>query len=147
MCVTLGVLLPQAVAVMEMEAVGDIVLQALALGLRVTVGVRVAKEEGEVERDCEEEPVCEVEWVVVGEREGDWEVAGVLVPSTRVAEEEMVVVGEREGDWEVLGVLVPSTCTAPANPSGSAGPDTLLQSAPFLQAPEQAEVVKPVVLP
>ena len=68
MCVTLGVLLPQVLAVMEIEAVGEIVLQALALGLRVTVGVRVAKEEGEVERDCEGEPVCEVEWVVVGER-------------------------------------------------------------------------------
>ena len=61
-------------------------------------------------------------------------------------EDEEVVEKEREGDWEVVGVLVPRTCTAPAKP-GPAGPDTLLQSAPAGQVPEQAEVVRPAVLP
>ncbi len=67
--------------------------------------------------------------------EGEWE-GKVDWVGEGLVEEKM------EKDWETVGVLVPSTCTAPA-----AGPDTLLQSAPAAQGPEQAEVVRPAMLP
>ena len=76
-------------------------------------------------------------WVARVERENDGAVE---------CDEEGLDEGEREGRRVTEGVLVPRTCTAPEKPM-PAGPDTLLQSAPARQGPEQAEVVKPIVLP
>ena len=135
------------------ERSGDLVEVERGLLLEVKKIVREFKDEG----------------VGEGKREGDWkaEEAGLLVVVGQSVRELQALVFElwvarverdcvEKVDWDgegmvegesvesrdTVGVLVPSTCTAPA-----AGPDALLQSAPAAQAPEQAEVVKPVVLP
>ena len=123
------------------ERVGGTDSEALGLALGVAlaaleaegrrVALRVAEAQGEGVVECE----ALREAVKVGERE-----ALGVAEGQREARGEAEGAREAEGLREAEGELVPSTCTAPAR---GARPDTLVQSAPFWQGPEQVGMVSP----